>query len=156
MFCGWLGKLFRVSIRERERETIGLPIGNLTSQLFANVYLDELDQFIKHRLKIKHYLRYADDFTILDSNRDNLEKLVGQIEFFVQCQLALKLHPKKIIIRKLNQGIDFLGYVVLPHYRVLRTKTKRRLIKRINSSNSPSYLGVLRHCNSYKLEKKLI
>ena len=71
--------------RERERETIGSPIGNLTSQLFANVYLNEFDQFVKHRLKIKHYLRYADDFIILDSNRGILEKLVGQIEFFVQC-----------------------------------------------------------------------
>ena len=141
--------------RERERETIGLPIGNLSSQLFANIYLNELDQFIKHRLKIKYYLRYCDDFIILDNNRQNLENLIGQIQFFLECQLSLKLHPRKIIIRRINQGIDFLGYVILPHYRVLRTKTKRRILKRINEKNLPSYLGVLRHCSGYKIKESV-
>jgi len=69
--------------------------------------------------------------------------------------LNLSLHPDKIIIRKYNQGIDFLGYVTLPHYRVLRIKTKKRMFRRINHKNLQSYLGVLSHCNGYKLELKI-
>ena len=142
-FSGW---------RFRERERVkGLPIGNLTSQLFANIYLNELDQFIKHRLKIKHYLRYCDDFVILNSSEMTLRKCHWQIEKFLKENLKLKLHPSKIIFRKLNQGIDFLGYVVLPHYRVLRTKTKKRMLKRINEKNLASYSGLLKHCNSFRL-----
>jgi hypothetical protein len=151
--------------RERERETnpirelnlngTGLPIGNLTSQLFANIYLNELDQFIKHRLKIKYYLRYCDDFVILSGNRTELEILVGRISFFLDCRLALRPHPQKIIVRKLKQGIDFLGYVILPHYRVLRTKTKKRMLQKRSKKNLPSYLGLLKHCNGYYLRKKL-
>lgn len=70
-------------------------------------------------------------------------------------QLKLRLHPDKIMIRKYNQGIDFLGYVTLPHYRVLRTKTKRRMLEKINDKNIQSYLGVLSHCCGYKLKIKL-
>ena len=131
----------------------GLPIGNLTSQLFANVYLNELDKFIKHKLRIKYYLRYCDDFIILDFNRDKLLKLIPQIGGFLENRLKLKLHPNKISLRKLKQGIDFCGYVVLPYHRVLRTKTKRRMLKRINIQNLPSYLGLIKHCNSYRLKK---
>ncbi len=137
--------------RERERETSGLPIGNLTSQLFANIYLSELDQFAKHILRIKSYLRYADDFIFLSRDRNELEELIPKIAVFLKNKLKLKLHPNKIIIRKLRQGIDFLGYVVLPHYRILRTKTKKRMLKKINNQNSASYLGLLKHCCGYKL-----
>jgi len=130
-----------------------LPIGNLTSQLFANIYLNELDQFIKHKLKVKNYLRYCDDFIILDSNKNNLEKIIPRLSAFLQSNLKLTLHPNKIIIRKLKQGIDFLGYVILPRYRVLRTKTKRRMLRRINPGNITSYLGLLEHCRSYRLKR---
>ena len=132
-----------------------MPIGNLTSQLFANIYLDRLDKFIKHQLRIKFYLRYCDDFIILDSDLDKLKSLIKVIEYFLNNKLKLKVHPNKIIIRKLKQGIDFLGYVVLPHYRLLRTKTKRRMFKRANRKNLSSYLGLLQHCNSYKLSRSL-
>ncbi len=132
-----------------------MPIGNLTSQIFANIYLNKLDQFVKHKLRIKYYLRYCDDFVILNSSREYLEGLIGQIENFLKNNLKLTFHSEKIVIRKLRQGIDFLGYVVLPHYRVLRTKTKRRVFKRINSENLPSYLGLLKHCDSYKIRKYL-
>ena len=148
--------------RERERESkkfrvakTGLPIGNLTSQLFANIYLNELDQLIKHKLKIKHYLRYCDDFVILDNDPTNLLKIQDQIELFLNKRLKLGLHPNKVVICKLNQGIDFLGYVALPHYRTLRTKTKKRMLKRINDKNSSSYFGLLKHCNGYKLKNSL-
>ena len=146
--------------RERERESrhcgIGLPIGNLTSQIFANIYLDEFDQFIKHKLKIKYYLRYCDDFVILDTGEDKLEKIIPQLSAFLQSNLKLTLHPNKIIIRKLRQGIDFLGYVVLPYYRVLRTKTKRRMIKKVSKENISSYLGLINHCDAHKLRKDIV
>ena len=139
-----------------DREKIGLPLGNLTSQLFANIYLDEFDQFIKHKLKIKYYLRYCDDFVILDTDKNKLEKIIPLISNFLHLNLKLTLHPSKIIIRKLKQGIDFLGYIVLPHYRVLRTKTKRRMFEKINQNNLSSYLGLLKHCNSYKLKSEIL
>lgn len=147
---------FRNSERERERVKGGIPIGNLTSQLFANIYLNELDKFIKHNLRQKYYLRYCDDFVILDANSEELKKLVGVINDFLKTELKLNLHQDKIIIRKLKGGIDFLGYVVLPHHRVLRTKTKRRMLERINDKNLSSYLSLLKHCNSYKLKAKIV
>ena len=133
----------------------GIPIGNLTSQLFANIYLNELDQFIKHKLRIKHYIRYCDDFVILADNQETLEKMIPVIEKFLGSKLKLQLHDNKVSIRKLKQGIDFLGYVVLPHCKVLRTKTKRRMIKRVNKQNEASYTGILSHCKAHKLNKKI-
>ncbi len=130
----------------------------MTSQLFANIYLNELDKFIKHDLRQKYYLRYCDDFVILSDNLPSptLPRCQREIEDFLEKQLNLKLHPDKIVIRKLRQGIDFLGYVVLPYHRVLRTKTKRRMLKRFNAINAPSYLGLLKHSNSYKVLRDII
>lgn len=119
--------------------------------MFANIYLNKLDQFVKHQLKIKYYIRYTDDFVIVLDKTDNLQSLIPRIKNFLSQKLKLKLHPDKIITRKLRQGIDFLGYVVLPHYRVLRTRTKKRMLKRLNQKNLPSYLGLLKHCKGYKL-----
>ena len=133
----------------------GIPLGNLTSQYFANMYLNEFDQFVKHRLKAKYYLRYTDDFLILSRNKEYLENLIAPIQNFLKNRLNLLLHPDKIMIRKYNQGIDFLGYVTLPYYRVLRTKTKQRMLKKVNQKNIQSYLGILKHCCGYKLERKL-
>lgn len=151
------------SLFERERESSrslavigkGIPIGNLTSQLFANIYLDEFDQFIKHKLKVKYYLRYCDDFVIVDNNQMKLEKLIPDIAKFLRNELKLELHPIKVTIRKLKQGIDFLGYIVLLHYRILRTKTKRRMFKQVNANNISSYLGLLKHCCGYELERQI-
>jgi retron-type reverse transcriptase len=133
----------------------GIPIGNLTSQLFANVYLNELDQFVKHEVRVKYYIRYCDDFMIVDYDKEESVKIKNEIEKFLNSELKLTLHKDKAVIRKLNQGIDFLGYVTLPHYRVLRTKTKKRMLKRINGINSPSYLGLLKHSEGYKLGIKI-
>ena len=150
----------------------GLPIGNLTSQLFANIYMNEFDQFIKHELKVKDYVRYTDDFVIVSDNIEYLWLLLPKIQKFLGDALALSLHPSKITIRKFSQGIDFLGYVILPHHIRLRTKTKRRLQHKLGDRNAhymlgaitsqslnqswQSYLGVLSHSNSYKLAQKLI
>jgi len=149
----------------------GLPLGNVTSQLFSNIYLNELDQFIKHKIKIKYYLRYCDDFIILSENEHYLSDLILSISNFLENELKLALHPNKIFIRKFNQGIDFLGYVILPHYIVLRTKTKRRVFRKMRKNYSDfkngliseesfnqslqSYLGILKHCRGYKIEKGL-
>ncbi len=82
----------------------GLPLGNVTSQLFANIYLDELDQFVKHHLKIKCYIRYCDDFVILGNDRSVLEHITGNIRAFLRETLLLELHPCKVTIRKLMQA----------------------------------------------------
>ncbi len=144
----------------------GLPLGNVTSQVFANVYMNKFDWFMKKELKVKYYIRYCDDFVILSENINYLNELLRYIEKFLIKELKLVLHPNKIEIKKLNQGIDFLGYVVLPHYLVLRTKTKNRVIRKLKilSNNNDvfkyerskvSYLGVLSHCKSYKVRQKL-
>ncbi len=101
----------------------GLPIGNLTSQIFTNVYLNGLDQFVKHSLKAKHYVRFADDFALLSGSKSWLERQLPLIEAFLYEKLHIELHPKKVEFRPLHQGIDFLGYVTLPYHRVVRTKT---------------------------------
>ena len=149
----------------------GLPLGNITSQLFANIYLNELDQFIKHSLRVKYYIRYYDDFVILYKRRKYLGNLIPQINNFLKDKLKLQLHSDKIIMRKYHQGIDFLGYVSFPHYRILRTKTKRRIFRKISQKNKKLrqgeiskesfnqtiqfYLGILKHCKSYKLQQKV-
>ena len=154
-----------------KKEGKALPLGNVTSQLFANVYLNELDQFMKHKLKIRYYLRYCDDFVILEKNRPGLKGLIWQIDNFLRKRLKLELHIEKLVIRKYHQGMDFLGYIVLPHHRVLRTKTKKRIFKKLKikakdynngiisketlGQSLQSYLGVLSHANSFKLSEEL-
>jgi len=100
----------------------GLPIGNLTSQFFANVYLNELDQFVKHTLKAKRYVRYVDDFLIIEPDRATLERFKAEITGFVREKLALTVHPDKQIVRPLSDGIDFVGYIVKPGYVLIRKR----------------------------------
>lgn len=138
----------------------GLPLGNLTSQLFANIYLNEFDQFVKHKLKAKYYIRYADDFVILLNDRVWLENQVPVIKDFLWEKLKLEAHPDKIYIKTMASGVDFLGWVHFSKYRVLRTKTKRRMMKKINNHAKPeslaSYLGLLKHGHSHKITKELL
>ncbi len=149
----------------------GVPIGNLTSQLFANIYLNELDQFVKHILKIKYYVRYTDDFVIVSQYKEYLLEILEKIRSFLKRELKLELHPSKISIRKFRQGIDFLGYVVFPHHRLLRTKTRRRIFRKMKNrikdyhkglvtkealdQSLSSYMGVLSHANAFKLSESL-
>ncbi|MEX0596054.1 MAG: reverse transcriptase/maturase family protein, partial [Candidatus Paceibacterota bacterium] len=114
----------------------GMPIGNLTSQIFTNIYLNELDQFVKHKLKVKYYLRFADDLMFLSRDKNYLEKLLPEVESFIKSKLNLNLHPNKIEIRPDRQGIDYLGFVSLPHYRLLRTKTRKRMIRNLRERQS--------------------
>jgi retron-type reverse transcriptase len=137
----------------------GIPLGNVTSQLFANIYLHELDRFVKHKMKVRFYVRYCDDFVIADKNREQLQTYVPILKEFLSKKLLLTLHPDKITFRKYRQGVDFLGYVLFPHHRVLRPRTAKRILKKLQHPNQgglPSYLGILKHCNGHKLEKKIL
>ena len=139
---------------------VGLPLGNLTSQLFVNIYMNEFDQFMKHGMKAKHYIRYADDFVILSENRACLEKIILSINIFLNNSLKLELHPGKISIKTLNSGVDFLGWVNFPDHRTLRTTTKRRMLKKLaameNFAVLNSYFGLLKHGSASKLKSKVI
>lgn len=149
----------------------GLPIGNLTSQIFTNIYLNEFDQFVKHVLRVKHYIRFADDLVLLVPHKREPTELLPKLKDFLLDRLKLELHPKKIVIRPLHQGIDFLGYVTLPHHRVLRTKTRRRMKRKLTerlrqyqsgeisdgsmNQTLQSYLGMLSHADTYELQQEM-
>ena len=138
----------------------GLPLGNLTSQLLVNIYMNEFDQFVKHGLKQKFYIRYADDFVIMHEDRGVLMELLPKIHDFLHHRLKLTLHPDKIFIQTAASGVDFLGWVHFPHHRVLRTVTKKRMFKKIRESEQKpetvqSYLGLLTHGDSWELRQKI-
>ncbi len=121
----------------------GIPIGNLTSQLFANVYLNELDQFVKHTLREKQYLRYMDDFIILNSNKRSLASIQLLIGDFLQEKLLLSFHTKKTFIQPVWKGVDFLGYVLFEEYVRLRKSTIRRFIQRMKAYQSKFWKGLI-------------
>ncbi len=136
----------------------GLPIGNLTSQFFANVYLNELDQYIQS-LGFKH-IRYVDDFVLLSAKKENLIVAISKINIFLKEHLHLSLHPKKIILQDVDKGIDFLGYFVRPQYTLVRKKVVSRLKKKIRQGNADisvlnSYFGHFIHANTYGLRKSI-
>ncbi len=108
----------------------GMPIGNLTSQFFANVYLNELDYFVKHRLKAKYYIRYVDDFIILDASKQKLESYKTAISEFLKT-IKLELHPEKSKIVPLRNGVKFLGFRVFYKYKIPKKSNIRVLKNRI-------------------------
>lgn len=139
---------------------VGLPLGNLTSQVFANVYMNELDQFMKHTAHTRYYIRYADDFVVLSSDIEWLETLVPMIQEFLSSRLHLQLHPNKLFLKTFSSGVDFLGWVHFPDHRVLRTATKKRMFRHIKAGkNDPaqmqSYMGLLSHGNTAKIRRGL-
>ena len=138
----------------------GLPLGNLTSQLLVNIYMNEFDQLAKHKLKAMYYIRYADDFVFLSPDRNELSSLIPRIQKYLYNCLSLELHPDKVSINTLASGIDFLGWVHFPGHRVLRTSTKRRMFKAISGNTKEesvaSYLGMLSHGNAHKISKLIL
>jgi RNA-directed DNA polymerase len=108
-----------------------MPLGNLTSQFFANVYLNELDYFVKHNLKSKYYIRYVDDFVILHQSREQLEEWKGKINYFLNNNLKLQLHPEKSKIIPLSRGIDFVGFRNFYYFRLLRKRNINNMNSRI-------------------------
>nr|WP_294864390.1 RNA-directed DNA polymerase [uncultured Pseudogulbenkiania sp.] len=109
---------------------LGLPIGNLSSQFFANVYLDALDQFAKHRVGAKHYVRYVDDFILLHESAQWLNQAKAHIETFLQERLHVRLNPRKTILQPVSRGIDFVGQVIKPWTRTTRRRSYRQAIER--------------------------
>ena len=160
----------------------GLPIGNLTSQFFANVYLNELDQFVKHSLKIGSYLRYCDDFVFLHEERERLNDWKEKIKDFLNTRLELTLNDRRENVGQIQTGLDFLGYIVKPDYLLVRRRVvnnlKARLIRyekamvrrksdatlfRYDPSLAKnlfttwsSYMGHLKMANTYRLRKNLL
>ncbi len=140
---------------------VGLPLGNFTSQLLVNIYMNEFDQFMKHKMKAVHYIRYADDFAVLSRDRAYLERILPLMQEFLWDRLRLTMHPNKISIETLASGVDFLGWVHFPHHRVLRTATKRRMfanpgIYAADEAVVNSYKGLLSHGNGWNLTKHIL
>jgi len=139
------------------RSGVGIPLGNLTSQLFANIYLNELDQFVKQSLRFPNYIRYADDFVFLSPYRNELLAILPIVSDYLQSDLCLTMHPAKIILKTFASGVDFLGWTHFSDHRVLRKTTEWRMLKRVAEHHSRaiirSYLGLLSHGNAIKLSK---
>ena len=148
----------------------GLPIGNLTSQFFANIYLNGLDQFVKRKLGINYYLRYVDDFVLLDKNKEKLKSLISSINEFLKTELDLELRLSKTKLQPVDKGISFLGYFVKPHYTLVRQKIVSRLKDKLHKLNKGggkikdlkeilaminSYYGHFSHAFSFNLRKDI-
>lgn len=155
----WLLEQVIDSFHTKNNAAVGLSLGNVTSQLLVNVYMNEFDQFLKRKLKVKFCIRYADDFLVLHRNKAYLENLIPQISEFLKTNLKLSLHNDKVYIKAFSSGVDFLGWIHFPHHRVLRTATKRRMFRRLKQKRTKevvaSYLGLLKHGNTYKLIKRI-
>lgn len=141
----------------------GLPIGNLSSQFFANVYLNELDQYVKHHLKAKYYARYVDDIVIIDTDSSKLNKIYDSMNAFINTNLGIAFHPNKKEINKTTNGVNFVGFIIRPYSMYIRRSTVYNCYKKIKGKSDlyklrptvNSYLGMLRHTNAYKERLKL-
>ncbi len=134
------------------KEGVGIPIGNLTSQLFANIYLDCFDQFVKHSLRSSMYLRYMDDFIFFGTKKD-LQEISEQVDLFLIQELLLKINPKKDIIGPSNKGLDFVGYVIFIDHILLRKSTVKRFLKK--RGDPTAFRAYAKHADSYSLSKSL-
>jgi len=143
----------------------GLPLGNLPSQLFANLYLHELDYFVKQKLRVRHYVRYNDDFFIVSNNRNELQTFAMQIKQFLLCELKLNLPDDKIKTKPLSQGVDILGAVAFPWGVVPRRRLRKAAERTIVSASrkgytkkwqgAVSYIGLLANTKTFLLREKL-
>lgn len=138
---------------------VGMPLGNLTSQLLVNVYMHEFDMYLKQELRVKYYLRYSDDFAILTDDRKYLEDILPKLHVFLNEKLRLTLHEHKVYIKTYDSGVDFLGWVHFPHHRQIRTTTKRKVIRMMKGypkrETVSSYRGLLGHGDTHLLQKRL-
>lgn len=127
----------------------GMPLGNLTSQFFANVYLNELDQFVKHKLKAKQYIRYVDDFVILHSSEEQLTEWKVKIAEFLRDKLLLDLHPEKTKIILSGHGVDFLGLKTFPHHKIMKKRNVRSFKKKLKIICEKYDTGEIRYDEVY-------
>ena len=165
----WLIEIILGNYSNQDRS---MPLGNLTSQFFANIYLHELDYFVKQQLKIKYYLRYVDDFVLLHNSPKELVQFKEKINFFLQDKLRLQLHPLKSKIMSLAGGIFFLGLRLFPHHRLLKKSNLRKFTKKYQQlsfqylQKSMSYdhlynfmegwIAYAKIANTYKLRKNIL
>jgi len=145
-----------------------MPLGNLTSQFLANVYLNELDKFVKHKLKAKFYIRYVDDFVLLHKSKQQIERWKKEIETFLRDKLSLELHPDKSKIINLSRGVDFVGFRNFYYYKLLRKRNIKNIERKINLFNEgeinyekffeifQGWNAYAKWSNNYKLKKYLI
>jgi len=149
----------------------GMPLGNYTSQFFANVYLNELDYFIKHELKVKYYIRYVDDFVILHRSRKRLEHLREKIIDFLK-EIKLNLHQQKSEIIPLQKGITFLGYRIFYHYKLLRKRNRSHFLRKFEKrlqlykeglisdkqliENLQGWFGYAQWADTYSFRKEIV
>ncbi len=154
----------------------GLPIGNLTSQVFANFYLNTFDHYVKQNLGIKFYGRYVDDFILVHQDKDYLKSLIPLIKEYLNKELRLTLHPKKIYIQHVSKGVKFLGTIIKPYRVYIANRTKGNFSDKIEKWNTiireskkltaeqqndflssvNSYLGIMRHYKTYILRKRML
>ena len=153
----------------------GLPIGNLTSQVFANFYMHHFDAFVNKELGLNYYSRYVDDFIIVHPDKDYLKSLIPKLSAFLLSTLQRTLHPKKIYLQHYSKGVKFLGTVIKPNRIYIANRTKGNFYNAIEKQNKiarahkpnkqeiehflssmNSYLGIMVHYKSYKLRKGMI
>lgn len=145
----------------------GLPIGNLSSQFFANVYMDALDQHAKHQLKLRRWARYVDDIVVMDECGQALAAVVPQVDAFLQSRLGLHLHPRKTSINRIERGFDVLGFVLRPHARYVRRSTVRNAYHKLDGmcrarapvvevrNTANSYFGILRQAKAWRERSRI-
>lgn len=155
------------------RKGCGLPIGNLTSQVFANFYLSEFDHFVKHTLHVRRYVRYVDDCVIVHEDKRYLKMILPVLQKFLKENLELTLHPKKIYLQEAKHGVEFLGAFIKPSHTVSGRRIKRNFVRKLQVyekiaddhrptkeektailSSVNSYLGIMRHFSTYKFRTK--
>jgi RNA-directed DNA polymerase len=170
----WVGLPSSKSLYNYPSDT-GLPIGNLTSQVFGNVYLNDFDHYVKKKLKIKYYGRYVDDMLFVHEDKKYLESLLPILQ--EQVSLAgLRLHPNKIFLKQIAEGIPFLGQIIKAHRNYIGNRTKNNFFQTIQEINKVmavvpefswqqlcdirakvnSYLGIMQHANSYNLRRAMM
>ncbi|WP_244108521.1 RNA-directed DNA polymerase [Burkholderia anthina] len=158
VYRGNPGLLERVPLHKRLVEQpahLGLPIGNLSSQFFANVYLDVLDQHAKHQLRVRHYVRYVDDFVFLDESPARLNKILADVTTFLPARLGARINPSKTILQPIDRGVDFVGQVIKPWRRETRKRTRNEALRRVTETPpgdlmqvANSYFGLLRQATA--------
>ncbi len=170
----WIGLPETKSLFYAKRDC-GLPIGNLTSQLFGNIYMNDFDHYVKRDLGIKYYGRYVDDIVLIHSDKEYLKSLVPILSNFLLSTLKLTLHPKKIYLQHYGKGVQFLGTVIKPHRIYIASRTKGNFYEAIETQNKiarnhkpdneeqkaflssiNSYMGIMKHYKTYKLRKEIL
>jgi RNA-directed DNA polymerase len=144
----------------RQAQNLGLPIGNLSSQFFANIYLNALDQFVKHQIGARYYIRYVDDFVLLHESAQWLNDALARLNIFLPEKLHAQLNPTKTILQPVDRGVDFVGQVIKPWHRYTRKRTVNNAIQRIRTINQSdlyetanSYLGIIGQASSNHHDK---